>query len=268
MPTHIGASLWTRDAMRAGLEQFAALYERRPIRDNLGGMHSPHMFLFWFVMRELQPAVVIESGVWRGQGTWLIEQTCPDARIYSIDINWKNLVYRSEKVTYLSTDFVSYDWRALPKESTLIYFDDHMNALQRCLDAHRFGFRHLMFDDNYFPPYHGDFYTLKSLFAHTGYKAPQTVRAIIERVFGARSDKTVQPNAEDHQRLRRIVDIYEELPPVIKSASTRWGTPWEDIVYPTPPPLLTRVERPYQKIYLDEAWWYTWPCYVRLRNSR
>ena len=48
-------------------------------------MLSPHMFLMWFALKTLQPKVVIESGVWLGQGTWFVEKACPDARICCLD---------------------------------------------------------------------------------------------------------------------------------------------------------------------------------------
>ena len=72
MTTQFGTVPWTPDEMRAKLEEFAGLYETRPIEDNSGGMSSTHCFLFWFVLQRLKPKVVVESGVWRGQGTWFI----------------------------------------------------------------------------------------------------------------------------------------------------------------------------------------------------
>jgi len=42
------------------------------------------MFASWFMARQLDPEVIIESGVWRGQGTWLLEQACPRAQIISM----------------------------------------------------------------------------------------------------------------------------------------------------------------------------------------
>lgn len=266
MLSKIGESRWTREDMISKLEEFATLYAQRPVSDNNGGMSSTHMFLFWYVLQFLKPKAVIESGVWRGQGTWLIEQACPHADIYCIDINWNNLVYRSERAQYLSTDFTKNDWSHLPKEETIVFFDDHIDAVARCEASSRFGFRHIIFEDNYFPSHVSDFYTLKLAFAHAGYKAPHDLRSIAGRIIGTRSDITVKPNADDEGRLREIIDVYEELPPVFKIPQTRWNIPWDDKM-PTPEPLLTDVREPYQQLYLDEAKWYTWMCYVRLKRS-
>src|SRR5690349_11047684 len=95
-----GDIAWTRDDLLKGLEEFAALYAQRPIQDNQGGMKAPHMAYTWFVLKHLRPKVVIESGVWRGQSTWLIEQTCPDAELHCIDPDLSRLIYRSPKATY------------------------------------------------------------------------------------------------------------------------------------------------------------------------
>lgn len=253
--------------MRASLEEFSQIYERRPVRDNSGGMSSTHLFLMWYVLRFLKPRVVIESGVWRGQGTWCIEQACPDAEIYSIDINWKNLRYRSRRATYLNKDFETHSWDHVPREETLAFFDDHVNAFGRCQALHRLGFRHAMFEDNYAPRDGHDVYSLKMAFMHSGLRVSNHWRAIAGRIIGTRSDRDVPPNTEDARRLREIIEVYEELPPVYKLETTRWGDPWTDEKYPTPEPLLTRVDQPWQRVYFDEAKWYGWLCYVRLKRS-
>lgn len=46
---------------------------------------------------------------------------------------------------------------------------------------------------------------------------------------------------------------------------TRWGIKWDGDM-PTAEPLLSRVEKPYQEVYFDEAQGYTWLCYVRLKG--
>ena len=56
------------------LNEFYQLYLQRPIKDNSGGMKSAHMFNTWFILKALQPAYIIESGVWMGQGTWLLRK--------------------------------------------------------------------------------------------------------------------------------------------------------------------------------------------------
>lgn len=71
-PVSIGESLWSRDGIVDAVDEFLSLYEHRPIQHNDGGMRTPHMFALWYTCKILQPSVIIESGVWRGQGTWIL----------------------------------------------------------------------------------------------------------------------------------------------------------------------------------------------------
>ena len=83
----IGDVPWTTEAQLDSLEEFLGIYSERPIKNNHGGVLAPHAFGLWFMARELAPDVIIESGVWRGMTTWLLEKACPDAQIYSFDID-------------------------------------------------------------------------------------------------------------------------------------------------------------------------------------
>lgn len=67
----------TRQALLELLPAFAELYAARPIAVNDGGMHFNHAFAAFALARHLAPPVIIESGVWKGQSTWLFEQACP-----------------------------------------------------------------------------------------------------------------------------------------------------------------------------------------------
>jgi hypothetical protein len=264
--TGFGDPPWCREDLLSRLEEFSALYESRPVQDNAGGMSSTHMFLFWFLMQWLKPRVVIESGVWQGLGTWFIEKGSPDADIYCIDIDWSHLKYRSDKARYLSEDFSQQDWSRLNKTETLVFFDDHVNALERLRQCVALGFRHLVFEDNY-PPGTGDCYSLKKVLMHAGHKGSPRVQAALRRLLGKPSSRSVSANAEDAAYVRQHAEVVSELPPIFKLDKTRWGTPW-DARYPTLPPLLSAASAPSQRRYRDEAEGYTWLCYVRLGARR
>jgi hypothetical protein len=226
-------------------------------------MTSTHCFLFWFVLQTLKPTTVIESGVWQGLGTWLIEEACPKADLYCIDLSWKRLKYRSPRATYLDTDFDSHDWSHLPSDETLLFFDDHVDAYARAHAVHRRGLRHVMFEDNY-PHGRGDCYSLKEVFEETGHRAVRSPRSWLSRIRGTLKDTDIAAGREHAAEMRRIAEVYLELPPIFKLPETRWGDAWDDRL-PTPSPLLQEVAQPYQQLYLDEAKWYTWMCYLRLK---
>ena len=270
----IGEVPWSRAQMRAHLEEFAEVYARRPIQDNTGGMKAPHMFLAWFVLKVLQPQAIIENGVWLGQGTWLFEQACPQARLYCIDPNLARIRYRSKRAEYFDKDFTELDWSELPPDETLVFFDDHQNAYRRVVAAHWAGLKHLMFEDNY-PPGRGDCYSLKKAFAGSGTRMTlgdvQSLKGKLKfglyQALGATLFEAVAPNAVDAARLRQHLEIYRELPPVFRTARTYWGDAWGDVRYPTPEPMLGSVEAPYQQIFQDEAVHYNWICYAKLRDD-
>ena len=125
----IGNPPWSRDETIASLDEFSALYAKRPISDNQGGMQAPHMFAVWFMARKLQPDLIVESGIWKGQSTWLLEQACPAAKLISIDLHLGYREYISGTVTYSDRDFCEQDWSSLPiTDRSLVFFDDHQNA--------------------------------------------------------------------------------------------------------------------------------------------
>jgi len=251
--------------MRDSFDEFMVLYEQRPLRDNQGGMGIPHMFLSWFALKKLQPKMIVESGVWLGQGTWFFEQVCPNATLFCIEPEYDRIHYKSPKATYYQKDFSEIYWGNLPKEDTLLFFDDHQNSLRRIKMAHEYGFRHLMFEDNY-PAQKGDCYSPKKIFANAGY-SPYPHQSLSERVV---------PNSDDADYLREVLEVYHELPPIVQPNITRWGDDWVEN-YPTPDPLYTDPPVEYngegkqvvlpQQIHLDEFLEYTWICYVKLKEK-
>jgi len=128
----IGNPPWSRSEILDSIDEFSEIYSNRPIIDNEGGMKAPHMFALWFMAKNLSPDLIIESGIWKGQSTWLLETACPEAKIVSIDINLKFRTYisKSKNVTYSNKDFSEHDWSNISDRS-LVFFDDHQNAYKR-----------------------------------------------------------------------------------------------------------------------------------------
>lgn len=232
----IGSVPWTKEDFLERLEEFATLNKDRPIDNNIYGMRSPHTFLAWFVLRWMRPGHIIESGVAFGQGSWFFEKACPNARLYCIEpcLEIPKIYYKPASATYFTTDFSTIDWSDLPRDDTLVFFDDHQDAFERIGQCKERGFKYLMFEDNY--AVGGDCHSLK--------------KALLDPIQG--------------EYLRQNLKVYQELPPIFKPMMTRGGTPWPHKDYPTPEPLLTSVEEEWQQIFLDEAMYYTWMCYVEL----
>jgi len=75
----------------------------------------------------------------------------------------------------------------------------------------------------------------------------------------------VQPNAIDSHFLQKHLEVYNQFPPIFKTANTRWGDAWDDKSYPTPEPLLVKPTKSSHDILLQEATMYTWICYTKLK---
>ena len=172
---------WKISEILKELRYFEIIYKKKPIKKNIHGMNFPHMFAFFFILKKIKPKVVIESGVFRGQSSWLIQQACPNAKIISIDIDLSQRDYISKKINYSNIDFKYQNFYDLPKE-TLVFFDDHQNHFERLKQSKWFGIKHVIFEDNY-PPLRGDFYTLRHAMHGTGYNHKLTIKNIIKTTF-------------------------------------------------------------------------------------
>lgn len=238
-----------RDRARASVPEFLELYRSRPIAHNRLGMGLNHCFATWFILREMRPRLVVESGVWRGQSTWVIEQAVPDAEVIAIDPVPEARVYSSRRVRYETRDFSQLDWSAADVDNAVVFFDDHQNAYERLKEMHWLGFRHAIFEDNY-PCGEGDFYSLRHLRAGFGHPHVQmspayaaTPRELVKRWLiepllrrlGPAQKMLVSPNESDRANLARHLETYVEFPAVALAERNNWGGPWAGPHEPVPP---------------------------------
>jgi hypothetical protein len=232
--TEIGEVFWTNQDIINEIDNFLELYSKRPIKQNAGGMTSMHCFATYFILKKINKPFIIESGSWKGQSTWLIENTCPNSEVLTIEPILERLIYKSSKVKYIRND-----WTTLRLENTnetICFFDDHQNAVNRIRHAVENGYKHLIFEDNY-PIGQGDCVSLKQTFIK---------------------------NNEDTEFIKKHIKIYYEFPPVFKHEYTRWGDLWDD-KYPTKSPLLIpNKNNEKYRIFYDESRDYTWISYVEL----
>ena len=129
---------WAKIEILKEVKVFRNLYEKRPIKNNKHGMQFQHMFATYFILKKLKPSFVIESGVYKGQSTWLIENTLPNAKILSIDIFRQRIYFK--KAEYSNIDFKDQNFSNLPKD-TLVFLDDHVNHYERLKQAKFFNIK-------------------------------------------------------------------------------------------------------------------------------
>lgn len=266
--------MFSRDDMRSSVAEFLPIYAARPIKVNEGGMGLNHSWATWFLLRTLQPRLVVESGVYRGHSTWLIEQAVPSATVYSLDPDLTNRMYISPRAHYSNTDFSEFDWSTVDTSDAFCFFDDHQNAYKRLVHMSWFGFHRAIFEDNW-PVGEGDSYSLRHVRAGAGAPSMQMSRSWTESAwsrfkrrrlerrlwtFGHRQELLVTPNAADRANLERRLVTYFEMPPVQRPAQTMWNTPWTG-AYEGPEPLLPDVH------LADADLSYSYLAFVELRRA-
>ena len=248
--------MWDRTDILAYLPEFYELYSSRPIDDNTGGMKSAHMFNIWYILKKLKPKVIIESGVWMGQGTWFFEKACPESMIVCIDPNLNFRKYISPTAQYTTQDFLTIDWsKAIDTSESLVFFDDHQNSAHRLSHCNKHGFKHVVVEDNY--PYNqGDCCSPKKILSQKEY------------VIDSNAVRTYYPpNKTEFEMVTNNVDYYQEMPPIFTDKKTRWGDSWNEN-YETPQPLLSGPEDEYKyPIFFQERFDYTWICYMQMNTK-
>ena len=225
------------------LEEFVDVFINSPIRDNSGGMGFNHSYFTYYVIKELRPQLVIESGVWKGHSTYIIESASPSSDIVSLDIDLSRVVYKSKNSKYFETDFNDINWSSINGiNNSICFFDDHQNSLSRLKEMKWWGFNRAIFEDN-FPTGEGDSYSLKQIIDQTGHPRiqlsrkylPKTRKKIKEREneekilnkFYYRQSMIVKPNEIDKSGLNLNINLIQEFPPVFTGDLSYWGKQWE-----------------------------------------
>ena len=115
---------------------FDKIFRKCPISSLSGGMGYNNGLFCFCLIRAIQPDIVIESGIWRGYSTYLIDKsTSENSRILSFDINLSLIEWKSPKANYHDYDLSDYTEPINGK--TLALFDDHVSHFDRikyCFD--------------------------------------------------------------------------------------------------------------------------------------
>ena len=232
---------WDYDDLLNELDNFIHIYEKRPIKNNKGGMQFSSMFYFYFILKNKKPSLVVESGVFKGQSTWLIENTLPNSEIFSIDIDLDQRKYFSKKSKYSNIDFKFQDFQNIPKD-TLVFFDDHVNHADRIIESKFFDIKNIILEDNY-SANTGDFQTIKQLYNGYTFKHNPGLlsliksslifnnlifKKIIKSKYSIKKDldnlsKRIRDGYENinFKNIEKNISLYYEFPPLIKNQNEK-----------------------------------------------
>jgi len=112
-----------------------------------GGMGFNNMLFLHLFIKATKPQTIIESGVYKGNTTKVIEISSKKfTKIYCCDINFSNLEYRSKKAKYFEKDLTLCNLNL--KKKTLIFFDDHVSHYDRLMFSIKNKIDFLILDDD------------------------------------------------------------------------------------------------------------------------
>jgi hypothetical protein len=193
------------------LDEFLDIYEKRPDKINLCGIRINHAYALFIAIKFLQPTSIIESGVNAGQSTYIMRAAAasPDTKIYAIDPLEQPICGQKERwidtinAEYFTgknfQDFGAIDWQKkindgeIDPNKTLVFLDDHLKVYDRFPTFMKFGFRHVLLEDNY-----------KANEGATNYdKAGWTPKQMFARIDN------------DSKFLFQILESYAEFPPLV-----------------------------------------------------
>jgi len=120
----------------------------------------------FLAVKQIQPSLVVESGVNAGVSTYFIRAASPTTRIFAIDpleepicSQGKRWIDPSDKtINYTGKEFVDLielDWAGMSKrgeislDKTLVFLDDHLHTFRRIASVMKVGIRHIVVEDNY-----------------------------------------------------------------------------------------------------------------------
>ena len=113
------------------IKLYDQLFKEKPISDLTGGMGYNNGLILYIIFCHFKPSVAIESGVWRGFTTYLIDNAIlDDSKLYCFDIDLSRNEFFSKKAIYFENDITLFKELDL-KKVDIAFFDDHISIYER-----------------------------------------------------------------------------------------------------------------------------------------
>jgi hypothetical protein len=130
------------------VRRFYQAYLGSHYRITQGGSHFANLFWLYILRRTLGAKLVIDSGTFTGASAWSLSFGEAAPQVYSFDIGLALLSRREPNVTYHEMDWTASQLPLVDRETSLCYFDDHIDQIRRVIEAAERGFKYLIFDDD------------------------------------------------------------------------------------------------------------------------
>jgi hypothetical protein len=128
--------------------EFRDVFLESPVDMNSGGANFPSGINLFLMTRCLSPGLIVESGVYKGQSSYILSKACPKATIHAFDPNLQDAA-RTRGVNYHASDWMQSDVRCGAGVKGLGFFDDHQNQARRVLQAFERRFKYMIADDSW-----------------------------------------------------------------------------------------------------------------------
>lgn len=133
---------------RAIIENFYHRWLKSPFRGKNGGSRFNNLLWLHLIAHSFKPEIVIDSGTFEGASAWSFATALPSGTVHSYDIDLSQLKLRMSSARYIQADWISEELPIKDKR-VLCYFDDHVDQVQRLLEAAHRGCSLLIFDDDF-----------------------------------------------------------------------------------------------------------------------
>ena len=187
-------------------------YRASPFRDPFGGSRIGNLLWLNLLAKAFAPAVMVDSGTYKGASAWALARGNPGARLLSFDIDMSHLLLKVPGAEYIQADWMSHD---ITGTDIFCYFDDHVDQVRRVREAATRGVSVAVFDDDYdvtqfAPMAHGGFSLPKLSFCFDD--SLQDGDVIAWREGGKRYEWAVPKGELD--AARGLVTRYQRLPDI------------------------------------------------------
>ena len=149
-------------------------FKLNPIKNNSGGIGYNNSLFLYIFLKNVKIDLIIESGIWQGYTSYVIDQAKKEIKNIKFDINFSKLIYKSKKAKYNEFDINEYDFKNDTKylKKSAAFFDDHVSQLQRFSLSDNLNIPIMIFDDDLkFEAIHSD-----------GWPAIPTISMIKEKI--------------------------------------------------------------------------------------
>ena len=86
------------------IKEFMGYVENSPAADHRGSTQAGSLLWLYLISKNLNPKVLVESGVLVGTSLHCFRHSCPDAQIYAFDINLKRLMFEDDSINFHEMD--------------------------------------------------------------------------------------------------------------------------------------------------------------------